>query len=99
MEEKREAAPRIAEKPLVLDVSEERTLYANIVSVNVNLFDFVLDFGTRKPPEGEVMKGTPVRVFLSPAHAKVLAKILHENVKAYEAEFGEIKTESIKRKQ
>jgi hypothetical protein len=99
MEEKKEGALKMAEKPLVLDVSDERTLYANVVSVNVNLFDFVLDFGTRKPPEGEVMKDTPVRVYLSPAHAKVLAKLLQENVKAYEAEFGEIKTEPLKRKQ
>lgn len=76
---------------------EKKIYYANSVNFNISLFDFIMDFGVRKPkdigdkqPEHE----TSTIVVMSPQHAKVMAILLSENVRKYEEINGEIKVPS-----
>lgn len=61
-------------------------VYANNVSIMLGKEEFVLDFMTMTPPQGIVS----ARVYVNPSHAKRLAKVLQENVKKYEDQFGVI---------
>jgi flagellar protein FlaG len=71
-----------------------RELYANSVQVRANLWDFFLMFGL-------VQQSTPDTVtihnfqgvYLSPQQAKALSNVLQQNLKEYEAAFGEIRLE------
>ena len=76
---------------------EKKINYANSVNLSVSIFDFIMDFGVRKPknlddngPEHE----TSTIVVMSPQHAKVMAKLLRENINKYEEVNGEIKIPS-----
>ena len=60
--------------------------YANLAMINHTKEEFVVDFLNVLPPTGVLAS----RVFLSPGHAKRLAKALMENVKKYEDKFGKI---------
>lgn len=61
-------------------------IYSNNVSIMLGKEEFVLDFITMTPPQGIVT----ARVYLNPSHAKRLAKVLQDNVKKYEDQFGAI---------
>ena len=61
-------------------------IYSNNVSIMLGKEEFVLDFMTMTPPQGIVT----ARVYLNPSHAKRLAKVLQDNVKKYEDQFGAI---------
>ena len=61
-------------------------VYANLVQIAHTKEEFVLDFANVMPPQGIVN----ARVYLSPAHAKRLAKALLDNVGRYEAQFSKI---------
>jgi hypothetical protein len=71
-----------------------RETYANSVQVRANLWDFFLMFGL-------VQQSTPDTVtihnfqgvYLSPQQAKALSNVLQQNLKEYEAAFGEIRLE------
>ena len=72
-----------------------RDSYANSVQVRVNVWDFFLVFGTLKqqtPAEVEVENFQGV--YLSPQQAKALSNLLLQNLKQYEAAFGEIQLEA-----
>lgn len=68
--------------------------YSNIAFVNNTSEEFLLDFGTVSPgKEGvEIFE----RVALSPRNAKLFAAAVVERVKAYEAQYGEIKVPDTK---
>ncbi len=61
-------------------------VYANLVQIAHTKEEFVLDFVNVMPPQGIVN----ARVYLSPAHAKRLAKALLDNVSRYEQQFSKI---------
>ena len=72
--------------------STYRDEYSNSVQVRVSLWDFFLQFGrlgkqTSEDVEIEAFQG----IYLSPAQAKALHRILGENIAQYEQTFGEIK--------
>jgi hypothetical protein len=48
--------------------------------------EFVFDFMNVLPPSGIVLS----RIFVSPEHAKRIAKALMDNVQKYEGQFGAI---------
>ena len=73
-----------------------RDSYANSVQMRVNLWDFFLLFGTVSPQSGpdSVTIQNFQGVYLSPPQAKALANLLQQNLKQYEAAFGEIHLEA-----
>ncbi len=72
-----------------------RESYANSVQMRVNLWDFFLLFGIVNQPSPEaVIIQNFQGVFLSPPQAKALFNVLQQNIKQYEAAFGEIRLEA-----
>jgi len=72
-----------------------REQYANSVQMRVSLWDFFLLFGTinQSAPDAVTIANFQ-GVYLSPPQAKALANLLQQNLKQYEAAFGEIRLES-----
>jgi flagellar protein FlaG len=73
-----------------------RDSYANSVQMRVNLWDFFLLFGTvshQSGPDSVTIQNFQ-GVYLSPPQAKALANLLQQNLKQYEAAFGEIHLEA-----
>ncbi len=72
-----------------------RESYANSVQVRVSLWDFFLMFGTvnQTGPEAVTIQNFQ-GVYLSPPQAKALANLLGQNLRQYEAAFGEIRLEA-----
>lgn len=74
--------------------ADYRETYANSVQVRANLWDFFLMFGLvqQTSPESVTIHNFQ-GVYLSPQQAKALLNVLQQNVKDYEAAFGEIRLE------
>lgn len=67
------------------------TFYANNTSLGVSLFDFRLQFGELvEASMTELTVRARCTIFMSPQHAKVMAKLLSDKVKEYEQSHGEI---------
>ena len=75
--------------------SDYRESYANSVQVRVSLWDFFLMFGTvnQTAPDAVTIQNFQA-VYLSPPQAKALSNVLQQNLKQYEAAFGEIRLEA-----
>ena len=75
--------------------AEYREHYANSVQIRVSLWDFFLMFGTinQSAPDAVTIANFQ-GVYLSPPQAKALSNLLQQNLKQYEAAFGEIRLES-----
>ncbi|MCS7025550.1 MAG: DUF3467 domain-containing protein [Bryobacteraceae bacterium] len=68
--------------------------YANSVQVRANLWDFFLMFGIVQQTSPDAVSIHNFQgVYLSPQQAKALLNVLQQNVKEYEAAFGEIRLE------
>src|SRR5918911_1537284 len=74
--------------------ADYRETYANSVQVRVNLWDFFLMFGiiNQTTPDAVTIQNFQ-GVYLSPQQAKALLNVLQQNLKQYEATFGEIRLE------
>ena len=72
-----------------------RESYANSVQMRVNLWDFFLLFGTvnQASPDAVTIQNFQ-GIYISPQQAKALFNILQQNLKQYEAAFGEIRLEA-----
>jgi hypothetical protein len=72
-----------------------RESYANSVQMRVNLWDFFLMFGTvnQTAPDTVTIQNFQ-GIYLSPPQAKALSNVLQQNLKQYEAAFGEIRLET-----
>lgn len=68
-----------------------REAYANSVQIRVNLWDFFLMFGTIQGSDAELELRNFQGIYFSPQQAKALTALLQQNLKNYEAAFGEIK--------
>jgi hypothetical protein len=79
----------------LVNVAEYRENYANSVQMRVNLWDFFLLFGTidQTAPDTVTIRNFQ-GVYLSPPQAKALFNVLQQNLKQYEATFGEIHLET-----
>jgi Protein of unknown function (DUF3467) len=75
--------------------SDYREQYANSVQMRVSLWDFFLMFGTinQSAPDAVTIANFQ-GVYLSPPQAKALSNLLQQNLKQYEAAFGEIRLET-----
>ena len=77
------------------NTADYRESYANSVQMRVSLWDFFLMFGTvnQTAPDSVTIQNFQ-GVYLSPPQAKALSNLLQQNLKQYEAAFGEIKLEA-----
>ena len=67
------------------------SIYSNAVNVAISLYDFRLILGERQGASGDPAQIKSVaKVFLSPPHAKALARLLARQVERYERQFGPI---------
>jgi flagellar protein FlaG len=84
-----------APKLHLANTPDYRENYANSVQMRVSLWDFFLLFGTvnQTAPDAVTIQNFQ-GVFLSPPQAKALANLLNQNLKQYEAAFGEIRLEA-----
>jgi hypothetical protein len=77
---------------LNIEIPEEiaEGTYSNLAIIAHSNSEFVIDFVRLVPnvPKAKVKS----RVILTPMHAKKLLQALHDNVNKYEAQFGEIDT-------
>jgi len=73
-----------------LGEQEAEGIYSNLVLISHSPAEFVMDFTRLLPgkPKAKVYS----RIIMAPQHAKSLLGALEDNVKKYEAQFGEIKT-------
>lgn len=77
--------------------------YADSVIFELSYFGMTMEFGQqqRVSPQfgGQVPHVPRVRVHMSPQHAKIMAKVLVLNVKAYEEQMGKIPVPEALRRQ
>jgi hypothetical protein len=72
-----------------------RETYANSVQMRVSLWDFFLTFGTINQSAADAVNIQNFQgIYLSPPQAKALLNVLQQNLKQYEAAFGEIRLEA-----
>jgi Protein of unknown function (DUF3467) len=79
----------------LVNSADYRESYANSVQMRVNLWDFFLMFGTvnQTSPDAVTIQNFQ-GIYLSPPQAKALLNVLQQNLKQYEAAFGEIRLEA-----
>lgn len=77
------------------NMPDYREAYANSVQMRVSLWDFFLMFGrvNQTAPDAVTIQNFQ-GIYLSPPQAKALANLLSQNLKQYEAAFGEIRLEA-----
>jgi flagellar protein FlaG len=79
----------------MMKTPDYRETYANSVQMRVNLWDFFLLFGTVNQSSADSVTIENFQgLYLSPPQAKALSKLLDQNLKQYEAAFGEINLEA-----
>ena len=87
--------PQPQPKVHLTTTDDYRESYANSVQMRVSLWDFFLIFGTINQTAPDAVNIANFQgVYLSPPQAKALANLLTQNLKQYEAAFGEIRLES-----
>lgn len=74
-----------------LGEKEAEGIYSNLAIISHSPAEFVIDFTRVVPgvPKAKVLS----RIITTPQHAKMLMKALDENIKKFEARFGEIRLE------
>jgi hypothetical protein len=89
------ASAPVQPKVQLTTTADYRENYANSVQVRVNIWDFFLLFGTINQSSPDVVNIQSYQgVYLSPQQAKALFNVLQQNLKQYEAAFGEIRLEA-----
>lgn len=74
-----------------LGEQEAQGIYSNLVIISHSMAEFVLDF-TRILP-GLPRARVHARILMTPQHAKLFWMALGENIRKYEQQYGEIRTE------
>ncbi len=74
---------------LELDKETARGRYANVAVIAHTKDEFVVDFALAYPGQAPLLQS---RIITSPQHAKALLRSLEDNIRRYEARFGEIAT-------
>ncbi len=83
-------------KPQQLNIElgekEAEGIYSNLAIISHSNAEFVLDFTRVMPgvPKAKVLS----RIVMTPQHAKMLLRALGDNIRKYEDQHGEIKTDN-----
>ena len=81
--------PPITQQQQMQIKADDKTLqglYSNAMQVTHTKEEFALDFMSMIPPQGLLN----ARIIVSPAHMKRIIAALAENLRGYEASFGEV---------
>ncbi len=72
-----------------LGEKEAEGIYANLAMIMHSPTEIIIDFARVMPrlPKSKVL----ARIIMTPMHAKMLHRALSDNLKKFEAQFGEIK--------
>src|SRR5579872_2900994 len=83
--------PQQQQPPISVAVlpSAEQIVFSDVVVVNGSPTGFILNFGQWAPEQPGLVR-VYTRVGMSPNHLKMLAKLLTQNVAAYEEKFGQM---------
>lgn len=73
------------------DRNEDRELYANYFQIGHNAAEFLVDFGRHFE---DTERRFYQRIIMSPAHARILLRLLETSIRQYEAKFGPIPEET-----
>ncbi len=73
-----------------IDEKTGQGIYSNLALISHSGAEIIIDFARMLP--GMPKAVVQARIILTPQHAKSLEKALDENIKKFEARFGEIKT-------
>ncbi len=73
-----------------IDEKTGQGIYSNLALISHSGAEIIIDFARMLP--GMPKAVVQARIILTPQHAKSLEKALDENLKKFEAHFGEIKT-------
>jgi hypothetical protein len=88
-----EGAPSVQSIAIQADASIAPGVYSNLVMITHRKEEFVLDFLFVQPqrgPAGEGIASLRSRVIATPEHTKRILRALEENLRRYEAAFGQI---------
>ncbi len=82
--------PQSSQKQIQLRITDDilKGIYANMAMVTHGPEEFVVDFINLYPVQGQGIINS--RVIISPQHMKRIAAVMQEEVKKYEAKFGQI---------
>ena len=95
MSDATQQAPRTEPNITLTKTPDYRSGYANSVQVRPSVWDFSLVFGTLNQTGPDTIEVENFQgIYLSPPQAKALSNLLQQNLKQYEAAFGEIKLEA-----
>ena len=89
---------RVGQRVIVRDdATPFPVVYTNSVQVATSIYDFALDIGVVEnvSEDGTVTVRLMQRLMMAPAHAKILARVLTENIAIYEKVWGVIPQASI----
>jgi hypothetical protein len=72
-----------------LGEKEGEGIYSNVAFITHSPQEIIIDFGRMMPgvPKARVYS----RIIMTPQHAKMLQSALEDNIKKFEAQFGQIK--------
>lgn len=88
------------QKPQQLNIEigekESEGIYSNLALITHSPQEIILDFARVMPnvPKSKIY----ARIIMTPAHAKMLLKALEDNLKKFEAQFGQVKLQGIEEK-
>lgn len=97
MEDKKEHQPAGQQIQIDIDENTAQGVYSNLALISHSESEVVFDFIFVQPqaPKAKVRS----RVITSPLHAKRFLYALEDNIKKYEAKFGEIKISPVEKNQ
>ncbi len=83
-----ESNPKPQKINIELGEKEAEGIYSNLVMISHSSAECVMDFTRMLPgtPKAKVF----ARIIMTPQHAKSFLHALHDNIKKYEKQFGEI---------
>ncbi|SYZ73857.1 conserved hypothetical protein [Candidatus Zixiibacteriota bacterium] len=84
-----EVKPQQQQINIELGEKEAEGIYSNLAMIAHSATEIVIDFARLMP--GAPKTRVQARIIMTPTHGKLLLKTLEENLKKYEAQFGEIK--------
>ncbi|OQY27675.1 MAG: hypothetical protein B6244_09740 [Candidatus Cloacimonetes bacterium 4572_55] len=84
-------APHPQRKKLNIELGEKEAegIYSNLALISHSPSEFIIDFA-------RVLPGSPkskiyARIVMTPHHAKLLSKVLKQNIEKFESQFGNIR--------
>jgi hypothetical protein len=79
--------------PVLNKRDDYRSLYSNNAVLAISSFDFSVTFGeiAGTDENGRLVVDQHTKIMMSPLHMKILVRVLNDNLKAFESNFGEIR--------